>query len=269
MTRIVPESPAIDTLPAILAQGLGKVFRDPDGPGEHVVLAGVDLSIDQGEFFILLGPSGCGKSTLLNLIAGFFPLTCGTLEVNGKPVRRPGSDRAMVFQNADSALFSWLTVQGNVEFGLKMRKVPRALRRETARRYIDLVGMTGHENKLPGALSGGMKQRVQLARVLAIDPDILLMDEPFGALDAMTRRQMQKEIVRIWKETGKTLIFVTHDLTEALLLGQRIGVMDVGPGSRITDLHRVGLSYPRDTLSEEFNLWQSVISSHFEDGGGI
>lgn len=273
MIQAVPELsevlPVPKNQPAIFLRDLHKVFEDPAGLEDHRVLTGVNLAIDPGEFFILLGPSGCGKSTLLNLIAGFFPVTSGTLEVNGKPVRCPGGDRAMVFQNADSALFSWLTVQENVEFGLKMRRIPRAKRREIAARYIDLVGLTGHEKKFPGALSGGMKQRVQLARVLANDPDILLMDEPFGALDAMTRRQMQKEIVRVWKKTEKTVVFVTHDLTEALLLGQRIGVMDAGPDSKISDLHDVGLKYPRDASSAEFNSWQSVISSHFEDGGGI
>jgi NitT/TauT family transport system ATP-binding protein len=174
-----------------------------------------------------------------------------------------------VFQNADAALFPWLTVRENVEFGLKLRKISKDDRRRTAQHFIDLVGLRGHEEKFPGTLSGGMKQRVQLARVLAIEPQVLLMDEPFGALDAMTRRQMQKELVRIWRETGQTVVFVTHDIGEAVILGQRIAVMSVGPDSRIADFHSVNLDYPRDPSAGDFWVIQSTVENYFEGGAGI
>lgn len=228
------------------------------------VLENVDLNIQAGEFFILLGPSGCGKSTLLSIIAGFIENTSGEILVNNQKVKKPGRDRGVVFQQADSALFPWLTVKENVEFGLIMQNVPKAIREEKSSYFIDLVGLKGHHGKFPKELSGGMKQRVQLARVLANDPDILLMDEPFGALDAMTRRTMQQELVRIWKETNKTIIFVTHDIQEALLLGQRIGVMSVGPSSNISTIYEVPLAYPRDFTEKEFHSIYQKIQSHFD-----
>ena len=227
---------------AISISGLSKSFNS-----SHYVLENINLSIERGEFFILLGPSGCGKSTLLNMIAGFIEKTSGDLRVDREEVTKPGRNRGVVFQQADAALFPWLTVKENVAFGLKMKKTPKDIRDETSTRFIELVGLKGHEHKFPRELSGGMKQRVQLARVLANDPDILLMDEPFGALDAMTRRTMQTELVRIWKETNKTVIFVTHDIQEALLLGQRVGVMSVGPSSKIDHIYHI-----RMYLSEKF-----------------
>jgi NitT/TauT family transport system ATP-binding protein len=228
------------------------------------VLEDVDLTIQDGEFFILLGPSGCGKSTLLSIIAGFIENTAGEVFVDNEKVNKPGRNRGVVFQQADSALFPWLTVKENVEFGLKMQHIPKMIREEKSSYYIDLVGLKGHEGKFPKELSGGMKQRVQLARVLANDPDILLMDEPFGALDAMTRRTMQQELVRIWKEMNKTIIFVTHDIQEALLLGQKVGVMSVGPSSNISTIYEVPLAYPRDFTDKEFHLIYQKIQSHFD-----
>jgi NitT/TauT family transport system ATP-binding protein len=228
------------------------------------VLENVDLTIQGGEFFILLGPSGCGKSTLLSIIAGFIKNTAGEVLVNNEKVIKPGRNRGVVFQQADSALFPWLTVKENVEFGLKMENIPKNIREEKSSHFIDLVGLKGHEGKFPKELSGGMKQRVQLARVLANDPDILLMDEPFGALDAMTRRTMQQELVRIWKEMNKTIIFVTHDIQEALLLGQRVGVMSVGPSSNISTIYEIPLAYPRDFTDKEFHLIYQKIQSHFD-----
>jgi NitT/TauT family transport system ATP-binding protein len=228
------------------------------------VLENVDLTIQGGEFFILLGPSGCGKSTLLSIIAGFIKNTSGEVLVDNEKVMKPGRNRGVVFQQADSALFPWLTVKENVEFGLKMENIPKNIREEKSSHFIDLVGLKGHEGKFPKELSGGMKQRVQLARVLANDPDILLMDEPFGALDAMTRRTMQQELVRIWKEMNKTIIFVTHDIQEALLLGQRVGVMSVGPSSNISTIYEVPLAYPRDFTDKEFHLIYQKIQSHFD-----
>jgi NitT/TauT family transport system ATP-binding protein len=245
---------------AISISHLSKSFNE----NGHYVLEDVDLTIQSGEFFILLGPSGCGKSTLLSMIAGFIEKTSGELIVDQEEVNQPGRNRGVVFQQADSALFPWLTVKGNVEFGLKMKKTSKSIREEKSSYFIELVGLKGHEEKFPKELSGGMKQRVQLARVLANDPDILLMDEPFGALDAMTRRTMQTELIRIWKETNKTIIFVTHDIQEALLLGDRIGIMSVGPSSKIIDIYDVPLKYPRNFTDKEFNLFYQNIQAHFD-----
>ncbi|SEK50278.1 NitT/TauT family transport system ATP-binding protein [Paenibacillus sp. cl141a] len=233
--------------------------------GLHYIIQDVNLAVKGGEFFVLLGPSGCGKSTLLSLIAGFVSKTSGQVRVGEKEVERPGQDRAVVFQQADSSLFPWLTVRENVEFGLRMKRMPAEKRKEISGEFIELVGLAGHESKYPRELSGGMKQRVQLARVLSNDPSILLMDEPFGALDAMTRRTMQRELVRIWQDTDKTVIFVTHDIQEALLLGGRIGIMSAGPSSKITDIYEVPLAYPRDLSDPAFHALHNQIQSHFDE----
>jgi ABC-type nitrate/sulfonate/bicarbonate transport system, ATPase component len=249
---------------AISIKELNKSYgRQPSGE-LHYIIQDINLAVKGGEFFVLLGPSGCGKSTLLGLVAGFVSKTSGQVQVGGEEVERPGRDRAVVFQQADSSLFPWLTVRENVEFGLRMKRVPAAQRREVSDRYIGLVGLKGHEAKYPRELSGGMKQRVQLARVLANDPSILLMDEPFGALDAMTRRTLQRELVRIWQSTDKTVIFVTHDIQEALLLGQRIGIMSAGPSSSITDIYDVPFDYPRSLADPGFHRLYETIQSHFD-----
>jgi len=253
---------ATDVKPSITISGLSKTFSEAEAEPVYV-LENVDLTIKQGEFYILLGPSGCGKSTLLNILAGFLEKTGGDLIIKGTS-EHAEANRGFVFQSADSALFPWLTVEENLEFGLKMRKIPPKERKEKAGYYLKLAGLWGHHHKFPSEISGGMKQRVQLARVLANDPDILLMDEPFGALDAMTRRTMQKELIRIWKETNKTVIFVTHDLHEALQLGQHVGIMSVGPSSRITHAYQVELPYPREVTSPEFNQYYDKIQSHFD-----
>jgi len=254
----------------ITIEQLEKSYEDPAKAkkgGVHYIIKNIDLVIKGGEFFILLGPSGCGKSTLLNIIAGFVAKSGGRLRLGNREIDRPGRERAVVFQQADSSLFPWLTVRENVEFGLKMRRVPKAERREISDRFIRLVGLAGHENKFPRELSGGMKQRVQLARVLANDPEILLMDEPFGALDAMTRRTMQSELSRIWRQTGKTVIFVTHDIQEAILLGQRIAIMSAGPNARITDIYDVPFGYPRDPGAPAFIELLRQVQRHFEEEG--
>ncbi|CQR51684.1 ABC transporter ATP-binding protein [Paenibacillus riograndensis] len=250
---------------AIHIEQLRKSYSESAAGDVHYIIKDVNLVIKGGEFFVLLGPSGCGKSTLLNMIAGFVSKSGGNLRVDNVEVDKPGRDRAVVFQQADSSLFPWLTVRENVEFGLRMKKTPKAERRAISDRYIGLVGLDGHEDKFPKELSGGMKQRVQLARVLANDPAILLMDEPFGALDAMTRRTMQKELVHIWRETHKTVIFVTHDIQEALLLGERIGIMSVGPSSNITNIYDNVLPFPRDVASPELYALYNQIQSHFEE----
>ncbi|AEF80103.1 ABC transporter ATP-binding protein [Leadbettera azotonutricia] len=233
------------------------------------VLAGVNLEIQKGEFHILLGPSGCGKSTLLNVIVGYLKNSGGEVTIYGKKIEKPGRDRGMVFQNADSAIFPWLTVQQNVEFGLKMRGVNKKERRVTALHYIALVGLNGHEKKFPNELSGGMKQRTQIARLLANDSDILVMDEPFGALDAQTRRIMQGELARTWRETNNTIVFVTHDIQEAILLGQHIHIMSRAPNAKIFKTYDTDLPYPRKESDPKFQDLFSRIQGHFDFGGGI
>jgi NitT/TauT family transport system ATP-binding protein len=193
-----------------------------------LALEGVSLEVREREFVALLGPSGCGKSTLLYLIGGFIPTETGRILVDGKPVAGPGPDRGIVFQSF--ALFPWKTVRKNVLYGLERQGMPRAEREARAQAFIDLVGLSGFEESYPSQLSGGMKQRTAIARVLAFDPRTLLMDEPFGALDAQTRSLMQGELLAIWEKTRKTVIFVTHDVQEAVFLAERVAVMSARPG---------------------------------------
>jgi NitT/TauT family transport system ATP-binding protein len=203
------------------------MYRPPHGK-PVLALENISLAVGEREFVALLGPSGCGKSTLLYLIGGFLPVEAGRIAVDGTPVTRPGPDRGIVFQHF--ALFPWKTVRGNVLYGLERQGLPRAEREKRAQDFIDLVGLTGFEDSFPSHLSGGMKQRTAIARTLAFDPKILLMDEPFGALDAQTRHLMQSELVGIWKRTPKTVIFVTHDVQEAVYLADRVAVMSARPG---------------------------------------
>ena len=194
-----------------------------------VALKDINLEVKESEFVVMVGPSGCGKSTLINIIGGLEEPSEGTVEIDGKPVNGPGGDRGMVFQGY--SLFPWLTVQKNIEFGLKMKKMPKEKRATIAKEFIELVGLSGFENALPKQLSGGMKQRVAIARTLANHPQILLMDEPFGALDAQTRVVMQELLAKISRETGNTVLFITHDIDEAILLADRIYVMSRRPGT--------------------------------------
>jgi NitT/TauT family transport system ATP-binding protein len=222
------------------------------------VLRRFSVSLMQGEFFCLLGPSGCGKTTVLNLMAGFLEPAAGMLTLAGRPIQGPGVDRTVVFQG-DDALFNWLRTIDNVAFGLRMRGMSKHCRHAVAREYLHLVHLDGQDDKYPGELSGGMKQRVQIARVLASDPKILLMDEPFGALDAQTRGRMQSELVEIWHKTGKTIVFITHDITEAVLLADRIGVMTKGPESRLGAIIPVDLPRPRRRSSQGFGeMWEHI-----------
>jgi NitT/TauT family transport system ATP-binding protein len=216
------------------------------------------VSLTEGEFFCLLGPSGCGKTTVLNLMAGFLQPVSGRLTLAGRPIRGPGIDRTVVFQG-DDALFNWLRTIDNVVFGLRMQGMSKERRHAVAREYLHLVHLDGQENKYPGELSGGMKQRVQIARVLASDPKVLLMDEPFGALDAQTRGRMQSELAEIWHKTGKTIVFITHDITEAVLLADRIGVMTKGPESRLDAIIPIDLPRPRRRSSAGFGeMWERI-----------
>jgi len=250
---------------SIIIEHLNKSYSDSSKDPVKYVIEDANLQIKNGEFFILLGPSGCGKSTLLNIIAGFIEKTSGKILVNDKVVKKPGKERAVVFQHPDASLFPWLNVKENVEFGLRMKRLKKEEKIIISNKYIKLVGLFGHEKKFPHELSGGMKQRVQLARVLSNDPEILLMDEPFGALDAQTRRIMQKELVRIWFETKKTIIFVTHDIQEALLLGQRVGIMSKSPSARIYNIYDVNFPYPRNVTNLKFNELYDDIISEFEE----
>jgi NitT/TauT family transport system ATP-binding protein len=260
---------AVYTGPLISIKNMSLSYLSKRKADRINVLSGVNLEIGKGEFHILLGPSGCGKSTLLNVIVGYLKNSGGEVTVYGKKIERPGRDRGMVFQNADSAIFPWLTVRENVEFGLRMRRIKKRERREAASRYISLVGLSGHEDKFPHELSGGMKQRTQIARLLANDSDILVMDEPLGALDAQTRRIMQSELVRTWRETQNTIVFVTHDIQEAILLGQKVHIMSHSPEAKIYKTYDIDLPYPRSESDRRFQEIFSRIQGHFDFGGGI
>jgi NitT/TauT family transport system ATP-binding protein len=211
---------------AVAIRGLRKVFEGRAGAVE--ALAAIDMTLAEGEFACILGPSGCGKSTLLNVIAGFEAPTAGTAEVFGMPVSAPGPDRAVVFQEA--SLFPWLSVRDNVTFGPRMLGRPKDETEVLARRFLDLVGLAGFEHHLPDQLSGGMKQRVGIARCLILNPRVYLMDEPFGALDAQTRMQMQELLTHVWDEARGTVLFITHDIDEAIFLADTVYVMTARPG---------------------------------------
>jgi NitT/TauT family transport system ATP-binding protein len=211
---------------------------------DQPIVRDVTLSIEPGEFVCLLGPSGCGKSTLLNVVAGFVPAS-GKVLVGGRPVSGPGIDRGVVFQSTE-ALFPWLTVRENVEYGARIRGVGKRERSEKAFEYLRLVGLPHAAERYPPELSGGMRQRVQIARVLANEPSVILMDEPFGALDAQTREVLQREVDRIWRATRATIVFVTHDIGEAVTLGDRVVTMTAGPAATIKTVAVVDLPHPRD-----------------------
>jgi NitT/TauT family transport system ATP-binding protein len=234
--------------PQIRIKGVNKVFGS--GEAEIVALRDINVDIHAGEFVCLLGPSGCGKSTLLNAIAGFSLPSTGTLEVADLPVTKPGPDRGMVFQ--EYALFPWMTVEANVRFGLEIKGLPKPQADQIVHKLLELLGLWQFRQRFPKDLSGGMRQRVAIARVLALDPPIMLMDEPFGALDALTRRSLQNEVLRIWQEIGKTIVFVTHSIEEAIYLGSRVVVLTYRPGMVKTDL-KIDLPYPRDPNSAAFN----------------
>jgi NitT/TauT family transport system ATP-binding protein len=217
----------MSTAAQIVVDSVSHMYRPPRGR-EVLALDDISLEVANREFIALLGPSGCGKSTLLYLIGGFLPVEKGGILVDGNAVTAPGPDRGIVFQHF--ALFPWKTVRGNILYGLERQGMPKDQREQRAREFIDLVGLTGFEDSYPSQLSGGMRQRTAIARTLAFDPKILLMDEPFGALDAQTRGLMQSELLRIWQRTPKTVIFVTHDVQEAVYLADRVAVMSARPG---------------------------------------
>lgn len=243
----------------IKVRDVEKVFLTSKGESK-IALTQVNLEVKTGEFLCLLGPSGCGKSTLLNLMAGFDKPTAGEITIDGEPVKNPDPRYITIFQ--DYGLFPWRTVLENVEYGLELKGIPAAERKAIASRYIDLVGLSKFAGSYPRELSGGMKQRVAIARALAVEPEILFMDEPFGALDAITRMKMQEEIVRIWQEKRCTVIFVTHDIDEAIYLADRIVIMSSSPG-RIKSVVTVPLGRPRDRTGFDFGRIREEIYREF------
>lgn len=243
-------------------QSVKKIYNS--SKGDVVALNGVSLDIKENEFVSVVGPSGCGKSTLLNIVAGLFPPTSGTITVNDKIVEGTSVERGVVFQQY--ALFPWLTVRKNIEFGLKinalpdpslngeLRKLTKIEIKERAEKYIKLVQLEDFADSFPKELSGGMKQRVAIARAYAVNPEILLLDEPFGALDAQTRTQLQSELIQTWEKERKTCLFITHDIDEAIILSERIVIMSARPG-RIKEIVEVNIPHPRDQktkMSDEF-----------------
>jgi NitT/TauT family transport system ATP-binding protein len=246
----------------IVMRELRKQFTDIARQEQVVALDGIDLEISDSEFLTILGPSGCGKTTLLNIIAGFEQTSAGDIRLDGETIFKPGPDRGVVFQ--EYGLFPWLTVEQNIEFGLRERRVLKAERRARVRQQIASVGLSGFEHRYPQELSGGMRQRVALARVLVNDPKILLMDEPFAALDAQTRTMMQQELLRIWSTERRTAIFITHNIEEAILLGDRVVIMTARPG-RIKEIVAVDLPRPRDVTSVEFNALRRRVAELLED----
>jgi NitT/TauT family transport system ATP-binding protein len=256
---------------AIQIQNLSKTFAlksaGVDRRGQpFLALDAINLEIRAGEFFVIVGPSGCGKSTLLDLLGGLTKPTSGRILIDGRPIKGPALDRGLVFQQY--ALFPWRTAQKNVEFGLEAKRVPRRERAEIAREYLALVGLADFADRYPHELSGGMKQRVAIARSLAYKPEVLLMDEPFAALDAQTRERLQAELLRIWQASGATIIFITHGIDEAVYLGQRVAVMTSRPGrvKQVLDIPLSQRGYEDDLRgSPEFARYRHEIWSLLRD----
>jgi NitT/TauT family transport system ATP-binding protein len=252
---------------------VGKTFGS--GRQAYRALDGCSLDIGKGEFVCLLGPSGCGKSTLLNIVAGFERPTSGTVLFEGTPIVGPSPRRVVCFQDSMQAIFPWKTVHNNINYALSIRGTPRGERAEIIERCLESTGLSSHADKYPTELSGGMRQRLQISRALAVDPETLLMDEPFGALDAMTRTQMQNELLRVWEATNKSILFITHDIDESLLLADRICVMNKGPNSRIIESIVLDRKRPRElydrNLSEIGHRIKVLLGQHdaeSKSGGG-
>jgi NitT/TauT family transport system ATP-binding protein len=249
------------TQAAVQVRDVSKLYASSGGE-LNWALTDVDLDIHAGEFVCAIGPSGCGKTTLLNLIAGFVQPTLGTVSASGSPVIAPGPDRGVVFQ--EYALYPWMNARRNVEFGLKMQGLGASERRRRAQELLSLTGMAHAADRYPYELSGGMRQRIAVARALATRPEVLLMDEPFAAIDALTRASLQRELLRIWQELKLSVFFITHNIEEAVFLAQRIVVMSPHPG-RIQDIIEVPLAYPRDRGSPEFGALYARINTAFAE----
>jgi NitT/TauT family transport system ATP-binding protein len=233
----------------IVVQNVNKCFNQRVKGKEVYALDVTNFSIKDGEFFVILGPSGCGKTTLLNIMAGFEKQTTGKVLIDGKEVMKPDPRHVTMFQ--EHALFPWRTVLRNVEYGLEVQGIDEEKRRKIAEKYVKLVGLQGSENRRPAEISGGMKQRVQLARTLAVDPDVIFMDEPLGALDHFTRERLQQELINIWEKEKKTIVLITHDILSAIMVADRIAVMSPHPG-RIKRIIDVSMERPRDRFSKQF-----------------
>jgi NitT/TauT family transport system ATP-binding protein len=238
--------------------------------GEITAVSDLSLTVEEGEFVCIVGPSGCGKSTFLGAVAGLQEISSGEILLNGRLIEGPGRDRGVVFQQA--SLFPWRTTVDNITYGLELAGVSKEKRTAKGKELLKLVGLEGFGSHYPYQLSGGMQQRVNLARALAIEPSLMLLDEPLGALDAQTRELMQAELLRIWKETGQTIIFVTHDIDEAVYLADRVVVMSARPG-RICDIVNIDLPRPRpleikrspEFLAYESNIWKKISNEHIEN----
>lgn len=267
---------AVSEKPKIVAKNIGRIYhlRDTngEGPKDFVAIKDVNLEVRKGEFLAIVGPSGCGKSTFLDMIAGLAHQSSGEIFIDDKLITGPALDRGIVLQGY--ALFPWRTVRENVEFGLETKGVPKNQRKDISQKYIELVGLKGFEDRFPHELSGGMKQRVAIARALAYDPEVLLMDEPFAAVDAQTRETLQDELLRIWEETHKTIIFVTHSIEEAVFLADRVAIMTANPGT-VKEIVNINLPRPRQNgdirSSAEFGwtrhkVWEILQNGNEEDG---
>lgn len=244
----------------IVAESLSKIYGN--GTTRVVALNDLNLYVGEKEFVAIVGPSGCGKSTFLHLVAGFETQTEGSILLNGNPIPGPGPDRGYVFQH--STLFPWRTVKKNILFGLEMQGCDRNLAEKISQKYIKMVGLEGFEDAYPHTLSGGMKQRAEIARVLAYDPQVLLLDEPFGALDAQTRKVMQMELERIWEQDKKTVILVTHSVIEAVYLADHVYVMTARPGTIKEDI-RIDLPRPRNYMDPGFLEYRRRILEQLEE----
>lgn len=252
-------------------RNVGRVYRVKRGGSkakEFIAVKDVNLTVKQGEFLSIVGPSGCGKSTLLDMLAGLAPVNSGEIFIDGKLMTGPDLDRGIILQGY--ALFPWRSVRQNVELGLEIKGVPKKDRGAISDKYINLVGLQGFSDRFPYELSGGMKQRVAIARVLAYDPEVLLMDEPFAAVDAQTRETLQEELLQIWGKTGKTVVFVTHSIDEAVFLSDRVAIMNSNPGS-IKEVVSIPLPRPRQGLrtSPEFNRIRQQVWELLQNGDAV
>ncbi|MFG1783450.1 ABC transporter ATP-binding protein [Rhodococcus oryzae] len=250
------------TEPKLRLDGVSKHFGIRGSDDRFTAIEDISIDVADGEFLVLVGPSGCGKSTLLDLLGGLTTPSSGRILLDGEPITGPGLDRGIVFQQY--ALLPWRTALHNIEFGLEAKGLPKRQRREIADHYLELVGLQGFGDRYPHELSGGMKQRVAIARSLAFDPEVLLMDEPFAALDAQTRESLQDELLRIWRTTGKTILFITHGIDEAVYLGQRVAVLTSRPGRVKTvvdiDIDRAAADVRSDARFREYrhHIWSQL-----------
>jgi NitT/TauT family transport system ATP-binding protein len=240
---------------------ISKTYFNVSNKEEIKAVNDISFNVEDGDFVSIIGPSGCGKTTLLRIISGLEQPSTGKIFLRGKEIERPYGQVGLIFQ--EYALFPWRTVIDNIDFGLEIKKVPKKKRKEMARFYLNKFNLDGFENKYPKELSGGMKQRVAIARTLINDPELLLMDEPFGSLDSQTRNSMQEFLLKVWQETKKTILFVSHNIDETVFLSQKVFGLSARPG-RIKLLLEIDLPYPRERTSQEFNLYRKKILDYLE-----